>query len=71
MTADTRPGPDRNQNSSRSGASGEASAAWNHGCADDTWFGTMSMMIRRPRACASEISVSASASVPKIGSMSR
>ena len=66
------PRPGRNQNRSRSGESGPAaSAAANHGCSSEQWFGTMSMMIRMPRVCASSISFSASASVPNTGSMSR
>ena len=66
------PRPGRNQNRSRSGAPGPpASAAWNHGCASEQWFGTTSTMVRMPSACASAISASASARVPKTGSMSR
>ena len=66
------PRPGRNQNRSRSAEPGPAaSAAWNQGCWSEPWFGTMSMMILMPSACASPISASASASVPKTGSMSR
>ena len=46
-------------------------AALNHGCSLEMWFGTMSTIIRMPASCASWISVSAPASVPKAGSMSR
>jgi hypothetical protein len=64
--------PSRNQNRSRSGDPGPAAtAALNHGCSSEQWFGTMSMMIRMPRSWASSISFSASASDPKDGSMSR
>ena len=43
------PLPGRNQNSSRSGEPGPAaSAAWNHACWSETWFGTMSMIVRMP-----------------------
>ena len=66
------PRPSRNQNRSRSGdPGGAASAASNQGCRSEAWFGTMSMMILMPRACASPINCSASASVPKAGSMFR
>jgi hypothetical protein len=65
------PRPGRNQNSSRSGAAGSASAFANHACALETWLGTMSTIIRIPAACASVISASAPARVPKTGSMSR
>ena len=71
ISSPSGPRPGRNQNSSRSGAAGSASAAWNHGCSLEKWLGTMSTMIRMPSACASVISASASASVPKTGSMSR
>ena len=64
--------PGRNQNRSRSGEPGPAaSAAWNHACWSETWFGTMSMIVRMPSASASAISASASASVPNAGSMAR
>ena len=66
------PRPGRNQNLARSADPGPAaSAAWNHGCWSEQWFGTMSMIVRRPCAWASAISASASARVPKAGSMER
>ncbi len=66
------PRPGRNQNRSRAGEPGAAaSASVNQGCSSEAWFGTTSMMIRMPSACASPISASASASVPKTGSMLR
>ena len=43
------PRPGRNQNRSRSGEPGPAaSAAWNQACRSETWFGTMSMIVRMP-----------------------
>ena len=55
------PVPGRNQKRARSGEpGGEASAARNHGCWSETWFGTMSTIVRMPSARASAISCSAS-----------
>ena len=66
------PVPGRNQNRSRHGEPGPAaSAAWNHGCWSDTWFGTMSTIVRMPSARASAISASASESEPNTGSIAR
>ena len=66
------PRPGWNQNRARSGEPGAAaSAAWNQGCWSDTWFGTMSTIVRMPRASAAVISSSASASVPNAGSIAR
>src|SRR5207245_6379921 len=67
-----RPRSGRNQNNSRAAEPGPAaSASRNQGCAAEQWLGTTSMMTRSPSACASAMSASASASVPKAGSMSR
>jgi hypothetical protein len=71
ISSPSGPRPGRNQNSSRSSAAGSASAFLNHTCSLEMWFGTMSTIIRMPAACASVISASAPASVPKAGSMSR
>ena len=66
------PVPGWNQNRDRSGDPGPAaSAARNHGCRSETWFGTTSTTVRMPSASASAISASASASVPNAGSMAR
>ncbi len=66
------PLPGRNQNLSRAADPGPAaSASANHGCRKEPWLGTTSMMIFMPSACASVISASASARVPKTGSMLR
>ena len=66
------PVPGRNQKRARSGdPGGEASAARNHGCWSETWFGTMSTIVRMPSARASAISCSASSSVPNAGSIER
>ena len=66
------PRPGRNTYRSRSGLPGPAArAAWNQRCWSEEWFGTMSMMTRRPSPCASAIMASASARLPKSGSMSR
>jgi hypothetical protein len=57
---------------SRSGEpGGAASAAVNHGCASEPWFGTTSRMMRIPSSWASAISFSASSRVPNSGSMAR
>lgn len=63
------PRPGRKWKSSRSGP--PARAARNQGCWSETWFGTMSTRVRMPSSRASAISFSASASVPKAGSMAR
>ena len=66
------PRPGRNQNRDRAADPGpSASASVNHGCWSEPWLGTTSMMIRMPSACASAISASASARVPKTGSIER
>ena len=72
ISSPSRPGPGRNQKRARSGEPGPAaSAAWNHGCWSETWFGTMSTMVRMPSASASAMRRSASSSVPNAGSMAR
>jgi 1,4-alpha-glucan branching enzyme len=43
----------------------------NHRCWSEQWFGTMSMIVLIPCRCPSAISASASARVPKAGSMER
>ena len=49
LAAVRRPCPGRNQKRSRSGEPGaDASAARNHGCWSETWFGTMSTIVRMP-----------------------
>jgi hypothetical protein len=71
-SAPSAPRPGRNQNRSRSADPGAAaSAARNHACWSETWFGMTSMIVRIPTSCASAMSASASASVPNSGSMSR
>jgi len=58
-------------NRARSGPpDGPASASTNHRCWSEKWFGTMSIVTRILRACASATSASKSASVPKSGSTS-
>ena len=67
-----RPEPGRNQNRSLAGdPGGEASASRNHGCWSETWFGTMSTIVRMPSSRASAMSSSASSSVPNTGSIAR
>ena len=66
------PRPGRNQNRARSGEPGPAaSAAWNQAWRLETWLGTTSMIVRIPWSSASAMSASASARVPKAGSMAR
>ena len=66
------PLPGWNQKRSRSGLPGPAArACWNQGCSLETWFGTMSMIVRMPSSRASLMSSSASSRVPKVGWMSR
>ena len=66
------PRPSRKWNSSRAGSpTGDATAWVNQACSVEAWLGTTSTTIRRPSSCARRISVSASARVPKLGSMSR
>ena len=51
------PRPGRKTYRARSGEPGPAaSAATNHGCSSEVWFGTMSSSTRRPSRCASSIS---------------
>ncbi len=66
------PRPGRKWNSSRSALPGPAAtAARNQACWSDRWLGTMSTMVRMPSPRASLMSFSASARVPKAGSMAR
>ncbi len=66
------PRPGRKWKRSRSAEPGSASSACrNHFCWWEPWLGTMSMIVLMPRACASAMNSSASASVPNDGSMSR
>lgn len=59
-------------NRSRSGEPGPArSASTNQACWSEPWLGTMSMIVRMFSACASAMYASASASVPKAGSIAR
>ena len=71
-SAPSSPLPGRNQKRARSAEpGGDASAAWNHGCWSETWFGTMSTIVRIPSARASASSCSACSSVPSAGSIDR